>query len=315
MPLTQKKQHLRKLKFPPIRLFMTQKTPGLLLRRLLFQSEYAILVSAMEDRPRNLGKELSLMKKNWIAAAAACLTACVCCAPAASAATLEDVAEAARAMGYPELCIQEGINYCQTSNYTPEQYDQIVAAVYENNDEIWNVIYQEYGIEAPAETESSSSGADETENSGESADPAQPQFSITTTEFLALSMEEQKAFLQSLTAEEQSAFLGSLTPQERNAILKQLSTDAKAQVLSQMVEAGASMGLHFTVEELTDESLTLSVRGEDGTLVDVSSVGIVVDDTGISHTGLILGAGAVLLLSAGGLLLLSLRTKKEQTYE
>lgn len=256
------------------------------------------------------------MKKNWIAAAAACLTVCACCTPTASAATLEDVAEAARAMGYPELCIQEGINYCQTSNYTPEQYDQIVAAVYENNDEIWNVIYQEYGIEAPAETEPpSASDTEQTEPDSESAPSAQPQFSITTAEFLALSMEEQKAFLQSLTAEEQSAFLGSLTPQERNAILKQLSTDAKAQVLSQMVEAGASMGLHFTVEELTDESLTLSVRGEDGTLVDVSSVGIVVDDTGISHTGLIFGAGSVLLLSAGGLLLMSLRTKKEQSHE
>ena len=76
--------------------------------------------------------------------------------------------------------------------------------------------------------------------------------------------------------------------------------------------SGKAMGFYFTVDDLEDDKLTISARDEEGKLIDVSSMGVVVDDTGISHTGLISGLLTGVAAAGAGLYLIGRKLGKEQ---
>ena len=44
------------------------------------------------------------------------------------------------------------------------------------------------------------------------------------------------------------------------------------------------MGLHFTVDEMTNDTVVVSARDKNGKLIDVSAMGITVEETGKSYT-------------------------------
>ena len=58
------------------------------------------------------------------------------------------------------------------------------------------------------------------------------------------------------------------------------------------------MGLHFTVDEMTNDSVVVSARDKDGKLIDVSAMGVTVEETGKSYTTPITIAA---LLAGGGI--------------
>ena len=58
--------------------------------------------------------------------------------------------------------------------------------------------------------------------------------------------------------------------------------------------------MNVTVDELTDKDISVTVRNQEGIVIDKAEVGIVIDETGISHTRPLLFAGIGILLSAAG---------------
>ena len=65
------------------------------------------------------------------------------------------------------------------------------------------------------------------------------------------------------------------------------------------------MGVSVTVDEVTDDSLTLSMRNDEGTLVNVSSAGASVEDTGYDRRGIFAAAGAFFLTAVAGVIFLA----------
>ena len=217
----------------------------------------------------------------------------------ASAATKEDVIAAARAAGFPEVYVQAGINKLNEEEYTSEDYDSFIAALHTYEDEIWEKINQQFGTVTTAP-----------ENGG-------PSTTVTTTApvqkpFINMTLEEKVAYVQSLPEDERAKFMASLSTTEKNSIIKQLSLNDKTDIINKLIETGKTMGFYFTVDDLEDDKLTISARDEEGKLIDVSSMGVVVDDTGISHTGLISGLLTGVAADGAGLYLIGRKLGKEQ---
>ncbi|MBP1568136.1 MAG: hypothetical protein J6U36_05790, partial [Oscillospiraceae bacterium] len=58
-----------------------------------------------------------------------------------------------------------------------------------------------------------------------------------------------------------------------------------------------------------------SIRDDKGSVVDISSIGVIVDDTGIDYTALYLTAAGVVLASAAGIIIMSRSARGEKTKE
>ena len=104
--------------------------------------------------------------------------------------------------------------------------------------------------------------------------------------------------MNQLPAEERSNYISNVTTEERNSFIKQLPVSDKAAVLNEFLGVGDSLGLHFTVDEMTNDSVVVSARDKDGKLIDVSAMGVTVEETGKSYTTPITIAA---LLAGGGI--------------
>lgn len=270
------------------------------------------------------------MKFNFLKKAAVLgtmLAACTALALPASAATEEEFIAACRAQGLPELAIQSGLNYIHNEGKTsPEDYDYYIECLTVYEDEIWANIEDIFGIPRetttttavtttgpngetePAATTTTTVTTTITENAG--IDDGVKDWGITSAEWINMTLDEKIAFVNSLPEEDRATFLYSLNADERVSIIKQMSTDNKVNIVGTLTDIGKEMGLNITVDEMTGDSLTLSVRDDDGTLVDVSSVGTGVEDTGISYQGLISCAVALMLSAIGGVMFLARKLKK-----
>ena len=60
--------------------------------------------------------------------------------------------------------------------------------------------------------------------------------------------------------------------------------DDKANVLNEFLGVGDSLGLHFTIDEMTNDTVVVSARDKNGKLIDVSAMGVTVEETGKSYT-------------------------------
>ena len=118
-----------------------------------------------------------------------------------------------------------------------------------------------------------------------------------------------------LSEEEKAKFLGGLSNEERNSILKQLSTDAKLDILENFIDAGNSMGLNFQIEDINNDTLSMSIRNENGDLIDVSGVGSTVEDTGYDYRLFAVIAGVILSASLLGIYVVFRSIKKEAAEE
>ena len=177
----------------------------------------------------------------------------------------------------------------------------------------------EPGGDEPASTTASSAGAVQSgdNNQGGADQPQPPQEEsdditltmpdgstftrISAERFIALSYEDKLLYLGTFTPEQQQVFIDNLTPAERRSMMKQLPTDKKVEVVDGMKDIADSFGLNLTVDEMSDDSLVIAMKDEEGTLVSVSRAGDVIEDTGYDRRGLLAAAAGLVMLGIAGI--------------
>lgn len=251
-------------------------------------------------------KKMRFYKKLAAVIAAAAVTAIPMSTMTASATTVGDVIGAAYAAGWPDWMIQEAINTYSGGNYTSEQCDKAISMIYQYDEEAAKQIEEELGIKPPAASTTA---------------PAQKEETVTTTttttrksdnNFINASLEDKKNYLNSMTDKEKEQFINSLTPSERNSILKQLSAEDKAKLLANFMDVGKEFGITFNIDDISGDNLTVSAVDENGKLINVTSMSVKVDPTGYSYTMPIVISGGLLLLSVGGIALVTRKKKNRE---
>lgn len=255
-----------------------------------------------------------------------------------NAATPEEAAALARSMGLPESLIQAGWNkyYEDPSMYPPELIDSYMATLRGMNQEMINQLLIDNGMSpatppAPVITTATQSstestitttipvaGADNSEesnnnsSSGNTADTSKndkititlPNGStfdrISSKEFAAMSLDEKRAYIASLTPEQKTAFLSNMSPEDYKSLLKQLPIDNKAEIIDGMADITNQLGLTLNVEELNDSNIILSMKDKDGKLVALSAASDTVAATGYDRRGILALAAAITSLGLFG---------------
>ncbi|MBR4101479.1 MAG: hypothetical protein IKK51_06350 [Oscillospiraceae bacterium] len=249
----------------------------------------------------------------------------------ASAVTVDDIANKARELGFPEAQVQEGYNMWSTGAYTQEDLDKIWAELENFEGDILD-LYEKffmYGIEGlpqqpttdPVKPTEGTTGATDAPTEGTQAPEAPTQApeateaptQAPTKEFAEMTFEEMRAYVSGMTPEERRTFFENLTPEERKNILKKMPIDNKAEVMEGFLGVAEEMGMHVTVDKLTDDNISLTIRDDQGTIVDKSEMGITIDETGISHTGLLVSAAAGAILALSGLAVLSRKMGNDES--
>lgn len=272
------------------------------------------------------------MKKGFRKVCAAlCSTALLCAATAvpASASTVSDVIAAAYAVGIPAQYVQEGIAMYGGGNYTSEQCDQAIASIYSYQGRVDELLGDYFGVPSNGggnnnnasdsnsgsnnsnSSDNNNSGSNSGGNSGSSGNNSNSSSNSNSgnnggtsgdsdgsKSFTDMTLDEKIDYVNQLPAEERSNYISNLTTEERNSFIKQLPVSDKAAVLNEFLGVGDSLGLHFTVDEMTNDSVVVSARDKDGKLIDVSAMGVTVEETGKSYTTPITIAA---LLAGGGI--------------
>lgn len=269
-----------------------------------------------------------LKKRAAFLAASAAVLLCGAALPFSAAAnSVEDVYAAMRRIGLPESMIQEAkLQYQNTEhdengmsingNYFTYDVWADMVEIYE--DDIWNEVGKQFNISGeeikqaaatePAQPASNGSGSTSTTAASQkpavSVEPEKP--------FVNMSLDEKKEYVASLPENERAGFIANLTTTERNSIIKQMDTDSQANIASGFIQLGEELGMHISVDELGGNGINYSVRNSEGTLIDVSSVGTSVDDTGWDTTIPVLGGSAMILSAVGGLILFTRKQRREE---
>ena len=222
---------------------------------------------------------------------------------AVSAATVDEVAEVARSYGYSEEQIQEGYNeyYLNQEEYPPERLDRVIEKLHEAGSQIITTgsqIIDAYttttttNITTTITYTSGTSSFDQVDVTTISSDnSSNSSITLTTAngdtfermsrkDFIALSYEDKMAYISTFTPEQQQVIIDDLSPEEYRSMLKQMPSDQKLQVVGTLSQAAEEMGLNITVEEISDDSLTVAMRNSSGELVSRSTAGTNVEDTG-----------------------------------
>ncbi len=234
-----------------------------------------------------------------------------------SAYSADDVAAKARAYGWPESLIQQGYNMWASGNYTQEQLDQAYNSVYQYGGAVDDKVNQELGVDSTeAPTEQTSAAAGSTGSSGTTGskqDTSTPgkcdtvtkkdgttEDRITPEQFVGMTLDEKKSYVDSLTEESKKEFVASLTAEERNSMIKQMPLEDKADLMQEYINAAEGMGVNVTVDSMSEGNISLTLRDNDGKVIDKAAVGITIDETGISHTKpLLFAVGGTLLAALG----------------
>ncbi len=281
---------------------------------------------------------------------AAALTACTLCGGAsihAAAVTVDEVAQKAREVGFPEEQVQLGYNYWATGQYTQADLETAYAKLCEYdtqaNDKI-DSIFDTGSTAEPTPTEpdrtgnevkptqppvsssadtgsagntssggavdsaadSGNAGGAGTSGSVNSSAPAQTQPAtnpVNSYDFIMMSLDEKIAYVNSMSPQEKENFLNNLTPAERNSIIKQMNVNDQAELLQGYIDAAKGMNMNIAVDSISAEGIAITVRDNEGTIIDKSATGITIDETGISYDGLLAASAAAVLLAAAGFVL------------
>ncbi len=239
----------------------------------------------------------------------------------ASAYTADDVAAKARQAGWPETLIQMGYNEWSSGDYTQDKLDMAYAKVQEYNSQTKDLICNYFGVdpeevpdpennsgsdvsEQSAPTDSNSEQIAETSEDGEIISPTENSSSsgnqsdletvtktdgtteprIEPSDFIKMTFEEKIDYVNQLEDTSKNEFVASLSKEEKNSMLKQMPVEDKVALMESYIDTADSMGLNVSVDSLTEENISLTVRNDEGRIVDKAAVGVVVDETGISHT-------------------------------
>lgn len=116
---------------------------------------------------------------------------------------------------------------------------------------------------------------------------------ISSKEFSAMTLDEKRKYIASLSPEQKTAFLENMSPEDYKSLLKQLPLDNKAEILDSMADITSKLGLTLSVDELKDDNIVLSVKDEDGKLVALSAVSDTVAATGYDKRGILALAAVI----------------------
>ena len=236
----------------------------------------------------------------------------------ASATTVDDVAAVARSYGYSEDDIQAGYNayYANPEAYPSETLDVAIAKLNEAGNQIITTGPQVTDV--PTTTTVAQNADKETTPAKENditvtANDGSTFTRISKEEFINKSYDEKMAYIRSFTPEQQQAIIDNLSPEEYRSLMKQSPAEQKLQVVSKLSEAVEELGLNITVDEISDDSLTIAMRNSDGELVNVSTAGTTVEDTGYDRRGILAIAAAIIAVAIGAMFLLIRRMGSEET--
>ena len=278
-------------------------------------------------------------KLGMLTAALAAFGTLSCCVLHASAeGSVQDIYDAMRRIGLPETMVQQAANeYAAhpelhdengiTYNGQYASYLDWADNIIFMEDKIWEKLAEQYGVDPsqikeylnsqPAQTSVSAAQTDT--QSGAQGSSETVTTTVTErksdTAFIQMTAEEKKAYIMAMPEDERVRFLANLTTAERNSILKQMDIGDKTDIMNEFAKIGEQMGMNITIDKVDGSSVNYSVRDGDGTLIDSSSVGTAVDDTGWDLTVPVLGSAGAILGAAGGLIWLTLRQGKRKEQE
>lgn len=235
----------------------------------------------------------------------------------ASATTVSDVIAHAYAVGLPESTIQQCINAYGGGTYTSDQCDMAIAALdawaAECNSAIEDAV--EEGSDDSSDTETSSSSSTESETE-ETEETTSASTEVTDEEIIEMTLEEKVAYVNSLSEEEQEDFMENMSTEVRNSFLKQLDTDAQLEVVASLIDVGDALDVSFSVDSIDDDTLVIAARDADGNLIDLTTFGDTVEETGYAYTvPILIGVGAIVLAVTGFVIILLVDRKKNKTCE
>lgn len=227
----------------------------------------------------------------------------------AAAYTLQDVIDKAHSVGIPESTVQQGINMWDTGEYDQADIDTAWYALDDYDTTVQSKIDDIFaGGESTAPPTEGTTSAGDTVSSGSDEK--------TSAEFINMTLEEKVAYVNSMDPAAKQAFLDGLSNAERNSIIKQMSITDKTDILENYMQVADAMGMHMVVDSLSEDGIGVTMRDKDGVVVDKSAMGITIDETGISHTRLLVIAAAAFALAIGGLTwLYRSLSRKEQDVE
>lgn len=255
------------------------------------------------------------------------------CSMIAYSASIDDVARVARELGYPEDVIQQGYNryYANPEEYTSEGFDKAIEELYKADGAVLTTASQ---IPLPETTTTTAINNTTANTSNSTTVPAKNENNtdnviggitlstadgskftrISEEEFIKLSYDEKMSYIRSFTPEQQQVIFDNLSPEEHKSLLKQLPVEQKAQIADSMASFAETFDLNVSVDEITDDNLSISMRNSDGELVGVANAGVLVEDTGYDRRGIFaLSAG---LITVAGILLVTVsklfRTGREK---
>lgn len=270
------------------------------------------------------------MKKCFIKSAAAVTALCgvLSCSLSAYATTVDDVARVARECGYSEDMIQQGYNeyYAHPEKYTSADFDYAIQQIYESN-AIFTTAPQvptappttTTTTAPPAPSDNGSQGttpADNPNNSNETGggvtlqNPDGSTFTrISAKDFINMSYDEKMNYIRTFTPEQQQIIYDNLTPEERKSMLKQLPVEQKAEYVDSMAKFAETFDINVSVEEISDDNVSLAMRNDEGELIGMANAGVIVEDTGYDRRG-IFAVSAGLIAFAGVLTAVAYRFLK-----
>ncbi|MBQ9899330.1 MAG: hypothetical protein IJM44_07770 [Ruminococcus sp.] len=234
----------------------------------------------------------------------------------ASALTVEEVADEARKYGYPEDTVQYALNeyYSDPDLQNEENLQQAMEAIHGGAYSYLTTAPQQTIVTTTTTTTAAAAPGETTDQSAPvTTTPVQSDgitltaadgttfTRISVSAFIAMSYEEKMAYIASFPPVQQQAILNNLTPEEHRSILKQLPTEKKAEVVDNMSQFANTMGLEMTVDEMTDDEMQFSIHNTDGELVGVSSMGVIVEDTGYDRRGIVAAACGLFLIAFAGI--------------
>lgn len=235
----------------------------------------------------------------------------------ANATTVDDVAAVARSYGYSEDDINTGYNayYANPEKYPSEVLDQAIAYLHASGNQIIATAPQQTNdpvttttaAETPTDTEQPTAGGITL-----TAPDGSVFTRISREEFINMSYDDKMTYVHSFTPEQQQAIIDDLSPEEYRALIKQSPAEQKLKVVEKLSEAAGEMGINITVDELTDDSLTVAMRNDEGELLNVSTAGVSVEDTGYDRRGLIAAAAAFTGIGIASAYLITHRMKKNE---
>lgn len=264
------------------------------------------------------------MNKNLIKIlAGTALFMSICAVPMTSfAATPEEAEAVARQYGIPEETIQVFWNeyYTNPELYPPEKIDELIEQFKAYQSGIITNVPYDPTAQVPTATQTTVAPAvdnPELDSPDDDGGTAVADDSITLTmpdgttftrisaeKFIALSYEDKMTYLSTFPEEQQTVIINNLTPAEYRSLMKQLPTEDKLNVIDNLTEISDSMGVNLTVDEFSDNSLSFSMKNQEGELVGVGSVNDTIEKTGYDRRGILATAGAFIMTGIAGMFLL-----------